>query len=97
MGKRHMNSWEREQALEFYQQGVTVESVALWFDRGYRTIQRLIQKHKAHRGHTPGPGPNAGRWWNGAPAERTLRRHRQLARAGQTPAGPETQSTPPAA
>ncbi len=50
-GPRHMNQWEREQAIAFYLDGVTVESIALWFDRGRDTIGRLINRAGVKRGN----------------------------------------------
>lgn len=47
----HMNQWEREQAIRFYLDGVTVESLALWFDRDHNTIGRLMARSGVLRGN----------------------------------------------
>lgn len=51
MVRRHTNQWEREQALEFYRDGVTINNLALWFDRGRGTISQLIKRSGAKRGN----------------------------------------------
>lgn len=51
MAPRHMNQWEREQAIEFYKDGVTLESLAVWFDRGRDTIGRLMARSGVLRGN----------------------------------------------
>lgn len=51
MTKRHMNQWEREQAIQFYLDGVTVENLATWFDRGRDTIGRLLARSGVLRGN----------------------------------------------
>ena len=51
MAYRHMNKWEREQAIQFYLEGVAVENIAIWFDRSRDTIGRLIARSGAKRGN----------------------------------------------
>ncbi len=47
----HMNKYEREQAVAFYVEGVTVESLAVWFDRDHNTIGRLMKRAGVLRGN----------------------------------------------
>lgn len=51
-GPTHMNRWEREQAISFYRDGVTIDSIALWFDRDRNTtIGRLMARTGVLRGN----------------------------------------------
>lgn len=50
--RRHMNQYEREQAVKFYaEDGVTIESLAVWFNRGRDTIGRLMTRSSVLRGN----------------------------------------------
>lgn len=49
---KHMNKWEREQAIAFYRDDlVSVQSLAIWFDRDYNTIGRLMKRAGVKRGN----------------------------------------------